>query len=107
MDNIKELIEKIPTAFQAGGNKPVNAVILLNITGKDPVQYHINVDQGKSSVVKGSIDAPDLSLTCSAEDLINLSQGELDPGKAFMTGRLIIGGDFSIALKLLSQMKGG
>jgi putative sterol carrier protein len=81
-------------------------VILLNITGKESAQYHIKVDQGRSSVVKGSINDPDLSLSCSAEDLVRLAKGELDPGKAFMTGRLVISGDFTIALKLLGQING-
>jgi putative sterol carrier protein len=106
MDSIEDLIEKFRIAPRIGETNPVNAVILLNITGKESAQYHIKVDQGRSSVVKGSINDPDLSLSCSAEDLVRLAKGELDPGKAFMTGRLVISGDFTIALKLLGQING-
>ena len=63
------------------------------------------IENGRSSVEKGGIEAPDLSLSCSSEDLLMLSRGELDPGKAFMTGRLGISGDISIAMRLLGQMK--
>lgn len=105
MNLIDELIEKIPNSFLSAETSNINAVILLDLTGKDPGKYHIKIENGRSSVEKGGINNPDLSLSCSSEDLLMLSRGELDPGKAFMTGRLGISGDISIALKLLGQIK--
>ena len=105
MNLIDELIEKIPNSFLSADASNINAVILLDLTGKYPGKYHINVENGRPSVEKGGITDPDLSLSCSSDDLILLSRGELDPGKAFMTGRLGISGDITIALKLLGQLK--
>lgn len=106
MNSVDELLDNIPNTLKSKGTSPISAVILLRLTGSNPAQYHIKLENGESSVMKGGIDNPDLSLSVSAEDLLLLSRGELDPGKAFMMGRLGISGDISIALKLLGQISG-
>jgi putative sterol carrier protein len=46
-------------------------------------------------------DAPaDCTVIVSKDDLEKMSRGELDPTMAFMTGKLKINGDMSVAMKL-------
>ena len=44
----------------------------------------------------------DCTITCSIDTLGELISGELSPTTAFMTGRIQVGGDMGVALKLQS-----
>lgn len=62
---------------------------------------HIHVDgKGDSNVVTAS-DAPaDCTIGITAEDLHALLKGELNPMSAFMSGKIKVQGDMSVAMKL-------
>ena len=47
----------------------------------------------------GLADEPAVRLTVSAEDWIAIIKGELDPGRAFMTGKLKFSGDMGLLMK--------
>ena len=47
-------------------------------------------------------DDADCTITISKDDFIALSKGELDPMGAFMSGKLKVAGDMSVALGLQS-----
>ncbi len=55
-------------------------------------------------------DSPaDCTITVAKDDLEAMSRGELDPTMAFMTGKLKIDGDMSLAMKLqpiMAQARG-
>jgi putative sterol carrier protein len=55
-------------------------------------------------------DAPaDTTITVAKDDLEAMARGELDPTMAFMTGKLKIDGDMSLAMKLqpiMAQARG-
>jgi putative sterol carrier protein len=42
----------------------------------------------------------DCTIVVAKDDIMAMSRGELDPTMAFMTGRLKINGDMSVAMKL-------
>jgi putative sterol carrier protein len=52
----------------------------------------------------GTVSNEDLPADCtvivSKEDFENLAKGQLDPTMAFMTGKLKVNGDMSVAMKL-------
>ena len=105
MPTIEELIANLPSKINISRLKLNNAVIQLFIEGEKGGNWYLQIDQGFPTLLPGCSNNPDLSINCSYEDLISLSLGELDPGKAFMTGRLGISGDISIAMRLLGQIK--
>ena len=50
-------------------------------------------------------DGPaDVTLTLSQEDLGSILSGDLNPQMAFMTGRLKVAGDMSLAMQLASVL---
>jgi putative sterol carrier protein len=105
MPTIEELIENLPSKINISKLKLYNTVIQLFIEGENGGNWYLQVDEGFPTLLPGCSNNPDLSLMCSYEDLISLSLGDLDPGKAFMTGKLTIRGNRSIALRLLEQYK--
>ena len=61
-----------------------------------------------SSVTNENAPA-DCTVIVSKDDLVAMTQGELDPTTAFMTGKLKINGDMAVAMALqpiLSRAKG-
>lgn len=103
MPTIEELIANLPSKINISKLKLYNAVIQLFIEGENGGNWYLQIDEGFPTLLPGCSNNPDLSLMCSYEDLISLSLGDLDPGKAFMTGKLTIRGNRSIALQLLGQ----
>lgn len=50
-------------------------------------------------------DAPDTTLTISTENLVKLAEGKLAPTLAFMTGKLKVGGNMGVAMKLANMLE--
>ncbi len=48
----------------------------------------------------------DTTISIALDDLMAMAQGTLDPMMAFMTGKMKIAGDMSVAQKLAPLMKG-
>jgi putative sterol carrier protein len=51
-------------------------------------------------VTAGVSERPDLTITASAKDYIDISTGALKEMLAFMTGRITARGDLALAMKL-------
>ena len=52
------------------------------------------------TVTEGKNDNPGVTLTMAASDFLDLANGSLNGQMAFMTGKLKIAGDMSLAMKL-------
>ena len=62
-----------------------------------------------ASVTNENLPA-DCTVIVSKDDLVAMTQGEMDPTTAFMTGKLKINGDMSVAMALqpiLARARGG
>ena len=53
-------------------------------------------------VQEGAHTAPDITISMSAKDYLDMVAGKLNGQMAFMTGKLRIAGDMGLALKLQS-----
>lgn len=57
---------------------------------------------GPAGAVSNEDAAADATVTVGFEDFLKLAQGALDPMNAFMSGKLKVAGDMSVAMKLQS-----
>lgn len=105
MENIQELIDKIPSSLQSGNGNDINAVIKLNITGENGKDWFIEIKDNKTAIRTESVQDPTLTLICDSRDFMSIANGQMDAGRAFMAGKLQIKGDISVALKLMSILK--
>lgn len=55
---------------------------------------------GPSGSVTNEDGAADATISVGFDDFLKLAQGALDPMNAFMTGKLKVAGDMSVAMKL-------
>ena len=93
----KEMIRRMPEVFNAGAAGDTSATIQYNIS--EPL-YQV-LENGELSVHEGEAESPDLIITMSDEDLVDLFRGNLNAMSAFMMGRIKVEGDMMLAQRLV------
>ncbi|MGD8735655.1 MAG: SCP2 sterol-binding domain-containing protein [Anaerolineae bacterium] len=107
MSEVKKLIEAMPTAFRpekAGGAK---AVIQLDLTGEHGGMWVLHVEDGACHVLSEPPSSPGVKVTMDADDFVALYRGNLDPIKAFMTGKVKIAGNVGLVAQMLQWFETG
>lgn len=94
--NIKAFLEKLPTAIKADAIAGMQCTVQLNVS--TPVI--ISIDEGVCSIVEGTADDADVTLTTSDENLVEIMTGRLGGVMAFMTGKLKVDGDIMLAKEI-------
>jgi len=103
---VVQLMEKMPSAFIAEKAQGVNALIHFKFTGAEPGDWNAKIADGKVTVAQGApADKAAMTLTADSEDYVKLFTGELDGMQAFMQGKLKLGGDLNLAMKLMQMFK--
>lgn len=91
MAELSEITERLQKAVAASGGMDRSLTVDL----KNGEYIHIEGTQVTND------NAPaDCTVVVAKDDLESMSRGELDPTMAFMTGKLKINGDMSVAMKL-------
>ena len=100
MPTVKQLIAAIPERADAAALRGLNAVVQFELSGEGGGKYHAIIKDGAIAVHDGAHRSPDLTFTMAAADYVELATGRLSAQMAFMTGRLRIAGDMSLAEKV-------
>ncbi len=80
----------------------MNATYQFVATGDGGGNWYVQITNGDNKVVKGMADSPTIVLTASAADWLDMMNGKMNGTTAFLTGKLKIQGDVSLAMKLES-----
>lgn len=78
----------------------------FNITGEAAGVFYVEVKEGKLNVEPYDYHDRDAMFTCSAENLIKIANGKLDPVLAVTLQKLKVEGNIDKALKLKSIIGG-
>lgn len=103
---VSQLMEKMPGAFLPEKAQGVNATIHFKFTGAEAGEWHAKIADGKCEVTQGAPSgAATMTLTADSSDYVKLFTGELDGMQAFMQGKLKLGGDLNLAMKMMQMFK--
>ena len=108
MESVAQFFEKF--AARAAENTDAatapNAVYQFNITGDGGGEWNLDLTKGKTGdfVGEGTHDSPGATVTVSAEDWLGMVNGTLNPMQAFMSGKIKIDGDMTLAMSLQQVM---
>jgi 2,4-dienoyl-CoA reductase (NADPH2) len=92
---------------QAAANDAGRFLIQFAVVGEGGTPSNLFLDTRRDSpeVLDASSDKAQTVMSLSATDMNDMLGGRLDPVKAFMSGRMKIDGDMSIAMKLAALFK--
>lgn len=101
MSDVKETFDKIRASFDEGADLgDLTASYLFKLTGDDSGEYSIKIEDGKGEVVDGAIEDPACTITMDAADFVGIVKGSANAQMLFMSGKLKVAGNMSLALKL-------
>jgi len=92
------LAERVDPQKTAG----MDASFQFVATGDNAGEWYAKIVDGKTDVVKGTVADPTIVLTADAEDWLALINGDMNGQTAFLTGKMRIEGDVTLAMKLES-----
>lgn len=98
MSQAQELIKQMPQAFNPDKVPGLNAVIEFRVS----TTIHARIADGACEVHEGEAESPDVTVKIKDKDLIDLLCGRLGGVMAYMTGKLRVKGDTSLARRALS-----
>ena len=81
-----------------------NVAYQFNITGEAARTFYVELKNGKLSIEPYDYHDRDACFTCSAETLVKIAAGQLDPVAAFTFRKLKIDGSIEKALLLKKLM---
>ena len=99
VDDLQEILSKMPQAFVPERAANLDAVVQLELTGEGGGQWAVKIANGRIAIEQGVADPNNLTLTMDAGDYVALSLGEANPVNLFMAGKIKVEGDPTLALK--------
>jgi len=93
---IPERLKKNPDVAQK-----INSTYQFDLTGDGGGEWYVDLTKPDGGeVAAGKLADPKVVVTMTSKDFVDLASGKLNGQMAFMTGKLKIKGDMSLALKL-------
>ena len=70
--DVKQVFADLPKTMNADAAKGMNSVIQFNLTGDGGGNYYVELKDGNASIGEGTHDAPNMTMTLSASDFVDL-----------------------------------
>ena len=100
-----EIFKEMPANLNADAAKGMNSTIQFNLSGDNGGSWYVTIKDGKAEVSQGTASAPNMTLSMTAQDYVDMTMGKLNGQMAFMSGKLKISGDMGLAMKMQSLFK--
>ena len=101
----QEIFDQMSANLNPDAAKGMNATIQFNLSGDNGGQWYVAIKDGKADVSKGAAPSPNMTLSMSASDYVDMIMGKLNGQMAFMSGKIKISGDLGLAMKMQSLFK--
>jgi putative sterol carrier protein len=106
-ESVAEIFQMMPERVNKEKIQGMNSTFQFNITGDDGGQWYVVIADGNCAVNEGTTDSPNITITATSQDWIDIVNGKLNGQTAFLTGKLKIQGDMTLAMKLQSIFQFG
>jgi putative sterol carrier protein len=100
VSSCKEYFETIAERFVPDAAQGVNATFLYELDGADGGTWNVTVKDGAVSAAPGAIANPTVTYKISADNYVQLVNGDLNGAKAFLTRKLKVSGSIPMAQKM-------
>ena len=99
-DTVKESFDAMAGNFNGEKAAGMTCTYQWDVTGDGGGQWNAKIADGAITVGEGLTDDANITITVTATDWLDILSGKLDGQMAFMSGKLKIKGDMSLAMKL-------
>lgn len=99
----KEAFDMMAGRFNPEASKGLDAVYQFDLSGAGGGKWNAVIKDQHCQVNEGSHPSPSITISMSAHDYLELLGGRLNAVGAFMTGKLRVAGDMSLAMRLQSM----
>jgi len=103
MPSVRETFDAMPGRFRADKAAGTNATIQYDISGEGGGTWNAVIKDGACTVNQGAATNPNLTLSISAQDWLDMLSGKQSGQMLFMSGKLKVKGDMGLAMKLGSM----
>jgi len=97
-----EIFSNLPSNVDKSKLAGINAKVVFDLSGDNGGAWTLNVADGAASVDEGAADDAQATIKMSDEDYVAMTNGDLNPMMAFMSGKIKVEGDMSTVMKLQS-----
>jgi putative sterol carrier protein len=97
---IGELFDALPERFITEAATGLERTLQWKITDEDPGVWAFEIKDGQGRLIPGGVADPDTTFTTTSDIWIAVAEGRQDPMRAFMTGKMKVEGDMTLALKV-------
>ena len=100
MPTVKETFEAMSGRFRPDKAAGASATIQYDVSGDGGGTWHAVIKDGACAVNEGAATSPNLTLSMSSQDWLDMIGGKLSGQMAFMSGKLKLKGDMGLAMKV-------
>lgn len=100
--NVAEAVDIMKSRFNPSAASGLNAVYQVNLTGAEPSQHYLAIKDGGLETAEGVHESPNITINMASSDFVAMTNGQLNPTMAYMSGKLKISGDMGLAMKMQS-----
>jgi putative sterol carrier protein len=98
--SVKPVFEAMPMGLNKEAAKDAHVVYQFNLSGEGGGQFIVSIQNGVCTVKEGVAENPDVTVSASAADYINIATGAYPFGLAFINGRLKVAGDLRLLIRM-------
>jgi putative sterol carrier protein len=80
----------------------MNAIYQFSISGDGGGEWFVKLADGKGEVGQGTAENPNITISAASDVWLDIVSGKMNGQTAFLTGKIKIQGDMSLAMKLQS-----
>jgi putative sterol carrier protein len=88
--------------FNPNAARGLNVTYQFELSGENGGTYALKIADGQCEYIPGGVENPSITLKLSAKDWLQIVEGTLNPQMAFLTQRIKLDGDLSLAMRLNS-----
>ena len=98
--SVKQAFDMMPSRFNKEASKGLNATYQFDLSGDGGANYYVVIKDQNCEVHEGKSPSPNITISMTAQDYLDMISGKLNGQVAFMSGKLRIAGDMGLALRM-------
>jgi len=98
--SVKPIFAAMPHSLNREAAKTANTVYQFNLDGEGGGQFAVTIRHGECIVEEGISATPDVIISATAVDYMNIVTGAYPFGLAYINGRLKIEGDLRLVVRM-------